>query len=188
MDFDFQEALNFMFSVVADGGVATGVKKLIAYCRESDPKNPQWDKLAKLDFSSDARQFAEELAEELPELKSTAPYTGLYFELDGLNIPNGHGVTMGSAILEPGQGKRTDWVDDCEIVYCRGGIPSPALSETYRIAGENGVADYVLGLAISVSPSATPWSRSMPGCCWAERNAAMSAGRFTMAIRTASAY
>ncbi len=55
MDFNLDQALNEVFDTVRSGGVARGVKRLLAYCRKEDPDGKEWDKLEELPFEADAQ-------------------------------------------------------------------------------------------------------------------------------------
>src|SRR5437016_2588674 len=91
MDFNRESTLNYVFNVIAECSVENGVKRLIDYCRRTDPSTSLLNRLERIDYVRDARAIKDQLRAILEETRIPKSRTGFYFGLDGLNIPSGKG-------------------------------------------------------------------------------------------------
>lgn len=147
MDFNIDNAVHEMRTVVASKNLKQGITRLLSYCRKNGSENPSLSRLSKLPFAKDAKHIAEQLRRFAEDKKIPPKCKGFYFGIDGLNMPDGKGIEFGcSPIANPGED--VEWAQHCDV-YPGDGLMSPVLSEIYRVIQGAGIYDYVFALGYS---------------------------------------
>jgi hypothetical protein len=144
VDFDAKRAMGTALRTIRDTtSVERGMAELLAFCRAQAPEDDEtWGELSGLDFGEDVRAIAAELAVLISALGDE--YTGLYFGLDGLNMPHGKGIEFGCATGYVPGAADDEWVYGCSRYP--GEIASGVLSEMYRHVRVGRFGDCVLCL------------------------------------------
>jgi hypothetical protein len=90
-----QQMMQRILSIVKDApDFAAGMASLFAYGRELQPTPRLWRKLERIDYASDTQLMLLLLRHGLKNPEIICEYTGIYFGLDGLNMPRGKGVRI----------------------------------------------------------------------------------------------
>jgi hypothetical protein len=132
-DFDYETTMRAVFDAVNEADdVSGGISRLIEFCRGEAPEDAAlWDDLAERDFAADYVQFRDDFGDSLKGSPIPPKYTGFYFGLDGLNMPNGKGIELGCSDTFDNS------KDDGDVSWAYDGshypfeIASPMLSELY---------------------------------------------------------
>ncbi len=132
-DFDYKRTMQAVFDAVNEADdAAEGISRLIQFCRAEAPADAAlWHALARRDFAADYAQFRDDFGDNLKGSPIPATYNGLYFGLDGLNMPNGKGVELGCSDTFD------DANDDGDVEWAYDGshypfeIASPLVAELY---------------------------------------------------------
>jgi hypothetical protein len=132
-DFNYKRTMQTIFGAINDAAeVADGISRLLAFCKVEAPGDAAlWNDLARRDFAADFRQFRDSFGESLRLFPVPAKYTGFYFGLDGLNMPDGKGIEFGCSETfdEAKDDGGVKWAYDGSHYPFK--IPSPLLSELY---------------------------------------------------------
>jgi hypothetical protein len=131
------ELIDFTCEVVREcDTVAEGMPRLLAKLKAALPKERDAHvKLSAIDWASDAEQMAAHLRDTLaacPEFGTS--FTGMYFGLDGLNMPIGKGVEWGMSTAHEVGKDEIEYIYRCDTYL--DDLPSPALAESYTPYGE----------------------------------------------------
>lgn len=143
MDFDYKETTAVMRRIVATSSLQSGVKRLIDYCEKVDGIRTLARQLSKLPYRKDAHDIAAQLEQFAKEKKIPAACKGFYIGLDGLNMPDGHGLQFGCS-PHADDSDDAEWASECDTYP--GDLMSPLLSEIYRRIDGASVWDYALTL------------------------------------------
>jgi hypothetical protein len=149
-DFDYEQTMRAVFVAVEHADdVADGIARLIAFCRAEAPADAAlWDDLARRDFATDYVQFCDDFGDNLKVSPIPAKYTGFYFGLDGLNMPNGNGIEFGCSDTfdDAKDDGDVNWAYDASHYPFE--IASPLLSELYDgVVKMASLADYAVCIA-----------------------------------------
>lgn len=163
-DFDYNKTVATMRDALRKRrDLRQSMDLLLTFCESEAPDDTAlWTDLRTRDYEADAQQIQRSLQKSLRKSPIPTDYTGLYFGLDGLNMPRGKGIEFGcSKAFDEAQ-------DDGGVTWAYKGdfypfkIPSPLLSGLYDgVVEMASLADFAIcisytGLAIRDALDALP--------------------------------
>lgn len=132
-DFDYVKTVGKMCAVINVGQpIAESVSTLLDFCESEAPRDAAlWKKLRGRDYAGDAQEMRRAFAAALRLKPVPAEYNGLYFGLDGLNMPRSKGIEFGCSKTfdEANDDGGVDWAYDGSFYSFE--IPSGLLGELY---------------------------------------------------------